>query len=206
MGKKVYFALAALFILFSGYILIFSGSDRYLLGPVCLLFLLIPPVAERMFRFRLGYPLRIAVLAFCFLGFSLGTALRWFDIYLGFDNMVHALSGILFTMIGLCFYAKASGSGDRLAKKILQISYAFFFSMAVAVVWEIGEFIGFFLTGHDSQHHLDTGVFDTMEDIMSCFLGSLVMALDYYLYTRSRKSPFMRIVLAFDRANGVSAE
>lgn len=201
MGKHIYTGMNILIVLSGAYTYFLSGIDRYALGVVSLLFLLIPPVAEALFRFKLGYALKTSVLFFCFLGFSLGTALRWFDRYLGFDNFVHALSGILFTLIGLCMYVRVGGVANRNHQKLLQISYAIFFSLAIAVFWEIGEFFGFLLTGHDSQHHLDTGVFDTMEDIIACVIGSLVAAFDYWVYIRKGKSLLMLIVLDFDKAN-----
>ena len=94
MSKILYRGLQWFLALFAAYILFFSGSDRYFLGPVSLLFLLIPRMVERLFRMELGYPLKTMVLAFCFLGFHLGTALRWFDRGWGYDNMVHLFSGI----------------------------------------------------------------------------------------------------------------
>jgi len=209
MDKIIYRALNALYVLSSVYIT-FSGGHRAFLGPVSLLFLLVPAVGERLFRMRLGYPMKTALVAFCFLAYNLGTALQWFDLGAGwawfdrvvaYDNFVHCLSGILFTVIGLCFYGKLTAGESRGSRRLLEISYAFFFSMFVAVIWEIGEFTGFLLTGHDSQHTLTTGVFDTMEDIISCFAGSLLAALDYYVFTRGGGGLFMRLVRSFDRAN-----
>ncbi len=202
MSKILYRGLQWFLALFAAYILFFSGSDRYFLGPVSLLFLLIPRMVERLFRMELGYPLKITVLIFCFLGFHLGTALRWFDRGWGYDNVVHLLSGILFTLIGLCFYARIRGGVNRKEEPLLQITYAFFFSVFVAVLWEIWEFSGFLLFGLDSQHHLDTGVFDTMEDIIACLAGSLVMTVDYVLYLRRDMGLLMGVVERFDAANG----
>lgn len=201
MQKRIYVCMNLAIVVTGAYTFFWSGIDRFVLGAVSLLFLLIPPVAERLFRFRLGYPLKTGVLFFSFLGFNLGTALRWFDIYLGFDKFTHGLAGILFTVTGMCMYVRMGGFADRRRQKLLQISFAVFFSMTIAVVWEIGEFAGYLLTGHDSQHHVDTGVFDTMGDIIACAVGSLVAAWDYWVYTQRGKSLFMPMVLAFDRAN-----
>ena len=201
MGKRIYIFVNILIILTGIYTLFFSGIDRGPMGAVSLLFLLIPPLAERLFRLKLGYPMKTSILIFCLISFSLGVTLRWFNRFPGYDNFAHGLSGILFTLIGLCFYVRIGGVPDRHHQKLLQISFAIFFSFTIAVIWEVGEFAGFLLTGHDAQHHLDTGVFDTMEDIIACAAGSLAAALDYAIYTRKKKSLFMPIVLASDREN-----
>lgn len=157
-----------------------------------------------MFGMKLGYPLKITVLVFSFLSFHLGTALRWFDRGWGYDNITHFLSGTLFTLIGLCLFARIRGRVDRREEPLLQLTYAFFFSMFIAVIWEIWEFSGFLLFGMDSQQHLKTGVLDTMEDMIACFFGSLIMVLDYILYVRRDTSLLMPIVEWFDAANGYS--
>ena len=51
------------------------------------------------------------------------------------------------------------------------------FSIAVAGIWEIAEFSMDRFTGSNLQHWLDTGVIDTMEDIICGTLGGLVFAL-----------------------------
>ncbi|MDL2232795.1 hypothetical protein LJC63_04350 [Ruminococcaceae bacterium OttesenSCG-928-L11] len=206
--KRIYRWEMVLVSLFGVYItakhLVNAQPFLALLGPTSLLFLLIPPAAERLFRMRLGYPLKLWVLTFSYMGFSLGTALRWFDRFGPYDNINHFLSGILFTMIGFCLFARVREEKpvDRSRELLLQISYAFCFSMFVAVIWEIFEYTGFQLTGHDSQHTLTTGVNDTMEDIIACFLGSAVMALAYARsYGKGRYSWLCAPIRAFDRAN-----
>ena len=45
--------------------------------------------------------------------------------------------------------------------------------MAVAGLWELGEYAISLLTGRDVQHAIDTGVGDTMQDMLVCMLGTL---------------------------------
>ena len=47
----------------------------------------------------------------------------------------------------------------------------------------------------------DGCVFDTMEDLIACMLGSALLLLDYCCYLRRGRSPLMALVAAFDRAN-----
>ena len=45
--------------------------------------------------------------------------------------------------------------------------------MAVAGLWELAEYGINLLTGRDVQHVLDTGVADTMQDMLVCMLGTI---------------------------------
>ncbi|QQO10949.1 hypothetical protein [Breznakiella homolactica] len=164
------------------------------LGPVSWFFLLIPPLAKKLLRIKLPFSLHTFVMVFCFLGFGLGTALDWYERVPFFNAFVHFLSGYLFTMFGYCFYfrikrEKPSGLKDEW---FVQLVFAFCFSMAIAVFWEIGEFAAFFITGHDSQHTLTTGVFDTMYDIISCVFGSLTAALAHIWYVKKNTNTFVK--------------
>lgn len=207
--RTAYRILILLFVLSSVYItakhMLAGAWPLAVMGPVSLLFLGIPRLGEALLRIKLDYPLRFFIVAFSLLGYNFGTGLRWCDNVPYYDKFLHLLSGVMFTMIGLCLYAKVNrepGVINRSQKRLLQISYGFFFYMFVAVIWEMGEFAGFLLTGHDSQHHLTTGVFDTMGDLIACFLGSLVMALDFWLRTcKKRKTPLMAMVESFDEYN-----
>lgn len=203
--KVIWWGAVALFVL-SSVAIVLRGGEMALLGPVSLLFLLIPPAGERLFRMKLGMPLRICIVLFCMMGFNLGTALRWYHRFLGFDKVVHFLSGILFAQIGLCLYGRIGGDYDRGTKVLLQMTYAVCFAMCIAAVWEIFEYVGFLLTGHDSQNVATTGIHDTMQDIIACLLGSGVLILGYWRYHRSGKGLLMRPVLAFDRANAPAME
>jgi hypothetical protein len=165
---------------------------RILLGPVNLLFLLIPPVVERLFRLKLGDRLKSVLLAFILVSFSFGTAVRGYDLFPPLDAIAHLISGVLFTLIGMCFYVRLRKEpGDLREEWFLLVTYAFFFSMFIAVLWELYEYAAFLLTGHDAQHHLDTGVIDTMEDILACFVGSLLMALSFIFYCKRGIRLFM---------------
>lgn len=195
------YGASAIFVTVFNYL--YDEPVRAMLGVVIPLFLLIPPIAERLLRLKLGYVNKIIVLAFAFLAYNLGTALRFYDRFGMYDNAMHLLSGILFTLFGLCFYARLRKSEiDLRGEWFLQLSYAFCFSMFIAVLWEIYEFLLYVAVGHDAQKHLTTGVFDTMEDIVACALGSLVMAGSYILYAKKGvRLLFMRAYDDFARLN-----
>lgn len=199
--QRTFIAIGILYLLTAIYITIkhtVQHNTGYIfMGPVSLLFLLVLPLTERIFRQKLDFHFRVFVLLFCYCAFCLGTALRWYDRVPVYDKLMHLVSGLLFYCVGFMLYSAFSRSRPyRLTDDwVLQMTYAFFFSMAIAVVWEIYEFLCFLLMGHDAQNHLDTGVFDTMYDLIFCFLGTLVPAVFYAIYAKTgRGSVFIHLL------------
>lgn len=180
-----------------------GAAGRAVLGPVSLLFLLLPLLSRKLLKMELSYSMSSAILIFILFAFQLGVAMKMYDIFDWLDNVQHLLSGVLFTLLGICIYHKLNGYENKPDKKLLlQIAFGFCFSMFVAVIWEIYEFSGFILIGHDAQHHLTTGVFDTMEDFIACFIGSIIMAIDYILHVKKGiKTPFSLIADSMYKAN-----
>jgi len=206
----IYDASIAIYVMVAAYITVkYFMEQKWVmaaLGPVSLLYLLIPRLAEKLFRFKLGRPVKSMVILFGVIAFQLGVLLRYYNSVDIYDIVMHLLSGVIFTLVGYMIYGKCNKRPHKRCENcLLQTVFALSFSMLIAVLWEIAEFVVFLLIGHDAQHHLDTGVFDTMEDLISCLIGSLVIAADYLLSVKLKKKlPLTRLILSFDRANGDS--
>ena len=199
--KTIFIAISILYLLTAIYTTIKHSVQHntqfIFMGPVSLLFLLVIPVAEKAFRQKMGFHFRVFVLLFCYCAFCLGTGLRWYERTTGYDKIMHLISGLLFFCVGFMFYSAFTNKKPYSLTDdwFIQTTYAFFFSMAIAVVWEIYEYLCFVLVGHDAQHHLNTGVVDTMEDLIFCFLGSLVPAIFYAIYAKTnRRSIFIHLL------------
>ena len=152
------------------------------------LYLLVIPVLYGILRLK-AYTLAIVLEAFIFCAFTLGTALRWYTKIWWYDLLMHGLSGLLFSLFGLCAYYLLREEKERSprADGWLSTAFSFCFSMMIAGMWEIIEYVLFLITGYDSQNVPTTGVGDTMEDMMICLAGAAVFALLQLLYTRKGK-------------------
>ena len=67
--------------------------------------------------------------------------------------------------------------------------YIFFcvcFSALIAILWEMFEFIGDSLFNLNVQHSLDTGVTDTMQDIILAMIASSFSAIFYYFMNKNK--------------------
>lgn len=160
-------------------------AGRGVLGLASVLFLLVPRLIDKMVG---GTPsgLYIEAFAFCILAYDFGCVLQLFDSLPYFDKVSHFLSGFVFTTIGYCLFLwlrrKSEAPIGRPAG--LGVAFGVFFANYIAIFWEVFEFLGFVFAGHDSQHHLDTGVFDTMGDLISCLIGSLLCAGSLMLFLK----------------------
>ena len=188
-----------------GYVLLSGGAAARGVGGLAgTLFVLVFPLLRRIFRLKKAPLLDAVLLVFIFLAFSLGTVLGLYSYIWWYDLAAHGISGFLFTMVGLCLYwmMREDKSAPVGKDALAAAGFAFFFSQFVAGLWEIFEYVGFLLTGHDSQNVAATGVGDTMEDMMICLAGSLIMAAAVWLHLKGKhRSLLLLPAEEFYRAN-----
>ena len=184
------FILGALFI--GLYQLATKGIGVAWMGFVSVLYLLIPLVVRKLFRLRPAYLMDMVLYIFIFIAFDLGVALRLYTSVWWIDLAAHFVSGFLFTAVGLCVYYylrqdKGLGMGHDRA---VAVGFSFCFCQFTAVAWEIIEYAGFIFFGHDSQD-MKNGVRDTMEDMMICMAGSILMCVLMAIHLRGRHKIFL---------------
>ncbi len=174
--------------------------DAYHFG-IALGTLLIPALPElfyRLFRLRRVEQLNFCILAFSFLGYTLGSVVDLYQRIDGFDKLVHTLSGLFVSMLCLCVYCAARpGKSPGADERLLAGLFVFLGSMAVAGLWEICEYAIHAMTGRDVQRVLLTGVDDTMQDMIACLVGTLIYLPQVSRFCRGRYSPLNSLALPF---------
>ena len=174
--------------------------DAYHFG-IALGTLLIPALPElfyRLFRLRRVERLNFCILAFSFLGYTLGSVIDLYQRIDGFDKLVHTLSGLFVSMLCLCVYCAARpGKSPGADERLLAGLFVFLGSMAVAGLWEICEYAIHAMTGRDVQRVLLTGVDDTMQDMIACLVGTLIYLPQVSRFCRGRYSPLNSLALPF---------
>ena len=151
-------------------------GDGYHLG-VCLGTLAIPAALwafYRLLRLKYVHQLNFLILAFTVLAYTLGSGLDFYQRLPGYDKLVHMLSGVLVSLLCMALFC-ALLPGRRPGRRDLPLllAFTFFGSMAVAGLWEIGEYLLSFIIGRDLQNVAATGVGDSMQDMIVCMLGTL---------------------------------
>lgn len=169
--------------------------------------LLIPVAVElfyRLARLERVQQLSFLVLAFSFLGYTLGTVLELYRRFVWFDKFVHMLSGVFVSV--LCFtlfLAVRPGHRVRREDGLLALLFVFFGSMAVAGLWEVSEYFVHAVTGRDVQNVAATGVNDTMQDMIVCLIGTAAYLIPLArLYWSGRRGLFTNAAEVFVEKNG----
>lgn len=141
--------------------------------------LLIPTIFKKFIRFQISVELETVYLIFLFLAQFLGSGVNLYKYIEWFDTFTHMISGILTCFIALILLYLF---GHDPKKKIMfNITYILGIVFLIAGTWEFFEFGMDQLTGSNLQHWMETGVTDTMCDMLAAFGGS-VLFLFVYLY------------------------
>lgn len=188
---KIVFAFSCVI---AGGIAMFTGNlYRGLGGFAALICLPCLPLFRRIFMLKQSRYMENEMLLFIFLAFLLGVVLGWYSLIYSYDKVVHFLSGIIFTTVGLCIFwlIREDKSASRSKDYPVAVCFSFFFAQFIAGFWEIFEFISGLITGHDSQNVAATGVGDTMGDMIACMIGSFVMSTVIFICLKHKRSCFV---------------
>ena len=114
---------------------------------------------------------------FVFLAYFLGSIIDLYHKISFYDTLMHFTSGILSSLLALDILKRE----NVIEKNNLFITLLFVlgFTFLISGLWEIFEFTTDNIFGKDAQKVLTTGVSDTMKDIISAFLGSLIIVVSY---------------------------
>ena len=142
--------------------------------------LLVPTIVEKIFKLELSYNLKIIYFTFIFIADFLGCVVGLYNSTVWFDVFAHFLSGILTALLGI-FLMKLFNYKET---KFGSLLYALGITCLIAILWEMFEFGMDTISGTTLQHVPDTGVNDTMEDVIAAFMGSLVFLIVYFCETK----------------------
>lgn len=149
------------------------------------LVLLIPFILRKLKVLNLNPNALFVYNLFMFFADFLGCVVGLYNKTTYYDVVMHFVSGFSTALLGMVLY-------NYLAKKekdnkILKYTYIVGFCMAIAAFWEIFEFFGDNILGMNLQHSIDTGVRDTMEDIICAVMGMFTY-LGVFTLSRSTSS------------------
>ena len=137
---------------------------------------------EKIGKIKLSLFLRTGILLFILGALYLGSLMRWYDRIEWWDILMHALSGVLFTYLGMTLMREIN---DKTTKAnihpAIYLLFGFCFTLAIGVVWEITEFSADKLVGANMQRTLgkvgQNAILDTMTDLISALIASAVTIL-----------------------------
>ena len=160
------------------------GSYDRLLGSLSIVFVLfVPRIAKKLFKIEISNTMEFVYILFIFLAQFLGSVINLYNKIWWYDIFVHFLSGIFTSFLAIEVLKWFNVYKDK--NKIFNALFIISISLMVAVLWEFCEFTGDTLFGMNVQHSIETGVKDTMEDMLVAFLGSIIVSVLYLIKTNS---------------------
>lgn len=147
--------------------------------PCLYLLTLLPEIIHKIFKYKMSDGLICFYLIFMILALEVGSIYEIYHCIWWYDLFTHFLSGIFMSYIAVIIL---DGNKINFKKhKLFYITFIISFSLAIAGIWEICEFTTDSLIGSDTQFVKDTGVSDTMEDVIIAFIGSIITAIYFYI-------------------------
>lgn len=173
MIKKINYLVIVITILGSLVILFINPFNvvNFLKTMAIFLTVLSPFLIDKIFKVKLEDKYKLAIISFVFLAHFLGVIVNLYDKLYCYDKVMHFFSGILTAFLSV----KIVKSKNKYINAILLI----IISLAVAALWEIFEYTSSLIFNIDPQKTLETGIHDTMQDIIVAFLGSILVSISY---------------------------
>lgn len=167
--------------------------ENVFLTTIVLLLTLVPAFLWRQYKIVIPPEFQLIAAAFVFLSLFLGSAFDLYYKYWWWDDVLHTSSGFLLGIVGFIAMYVLNGT-DRLPAELTPAFRCFFgftFAVTLGVFWEIFEFTVDRVAPAINMQSGETGVVDTMSDLIVDTIGALVVALMGYAYLKSGRYSFV---------------
>lgn len=145
--RLVLLCCALAFCLVTGVLgLIKRNTNNAFMSLLSVLYVFIPTIAEKLFKFRIQNSLYVFILIYTICPL-LGYAYNFYHLVHWWDDILHGFAGVIFAMLGA--YLPYVLSKKKRCSVALCAFCAFFFSVAISGLWELWEFTS------DSLFHTD---------------------------------------------------
>jgi len=176
--KRINWLLVVSIIIGTLYYGIFRYNSDRILTYLSVIPVLGAPLLLVKSKFKLGISELFGYYLFVFMAYFLGCVVNLYNTTDWYDVFVHFCSGIFTFFVGLFIFNRINVCEGNLLFKMF---FSFLMVMSIASLWELFEFGADNLLGMNLQHNKDTGVMDTMMDMLAAFGGAVVSIVGYYL-------------------------
>lgn len=171
------------------------GSYDRLLGDVTIpLVLLIPRIIGNIFKVKITSAMELVYVIFIILAQFVGSVVNLYNTVWWYDLFAHFLSGVLTSVLALVVLDWFGIYKEK--NKGFNFLFIISFTLMIASIWEFLEFGADTFLGMNVQHSIDTGVRDTMEDMLIAFFGSLMVSISYLVENKISKNGILKRVVS----------
>ena len=167
--------------------------ENVFLTAVVIALTLVPAFLFRRYRVIVPPEFQLVAALFNFVSLFLGSALDFYYHFWWWDLVLHTASGFLLGIIGFVVLFVLNQT-DRLPPGMKPSFIAFFgvtFAVTLGVAWEIFEFAVDRMWPHLNMQSNETGVADTMIDLIVDAAGAVIVALMGYAYLKTGRYSFI---------------
>lgn len=168
-------------ILGTGYFSVFQYDSSRILTYLAVIPVLGMPLLLKKTKYKLNDKEMFCYYLFVFMADFLGCVVNLYNIIWWYDIVIHFCSGIFTFLIGLFLLDKFNIKENNIKFRLL---FCFCIVITVAGLWELFEFLSDVILGMDLQHNIDTGVNDTMTDMLAAFGGGMISMFFYRFLKR----------------------
>jgi len=155
--------------------------------------IVVPAFLLKKWRIHVPAEFQLIAAGFVFLSLFLGSARDFYYRFWWWDIVLHIGSGFLFGIVGWIMLFLLIQS-DRLPRAIgpwLVFVFTVSFAVTVGVLWEIFEFAVDSIWPAVNMMSNETGVADTMQDLIVDFIGAVIVGLVGWAHSRSGRQSFV---------------
>ena len=154
-----------------------SHNDRLLSDISIILVLFLPKIIRKITNIKITPMLELIYIIFMFLAHFLGSIVNLYNTTWWYDLFAHFISGILVSILALIVLKWLRIYNNK--NKMFNVIFIIAFGLMVASLWEFCEFFVDKFMNLNVQHSIETGVKDTMEDMLIAFLGNILVSIKY---------------------------
>ena len=155
--------------------------------------IVVPAFLMRKWRIHVPAEFQFIAVVFVFLSLFLGSARDFYYKYWWWDFVLHIWSGFLFGVVGwiVLFLLLQSNRLPRGVGPGLVSVFGITFAVTLGVLWEIFEFAVDSLWPAVNMMSSETGVRDTMHDLIVDFIGAVVVGVLGWAHARTGRYSFV---------------
>lgn len=138
---------------------------------------LLPKIIRKLFKVNISYSVEFMYIIFILVAQLLGRVANFYEFIPWYDSFVHFISGILIGVFSLQLLIIFNKYNSK--DKLFNILFSIAFTLMLASLWEIFEFFTDTIFSKDTQRVIETGVKDTIKDMVCTLLGCSLFLVVY---------------------------
>lgn len=165
-----------------------GNSNDFFMTLVAIVTPLIIPALFYLLKLKITDEIMIINLVFVYFASLIGSGFNGYELPF-FDKVLHFSSGILISMLAIIIYwviKKDRAINDEKEHRIFML-FVLNTNLAIAMLWELYEYMMLVLFNNDCINHYSTGVHDSMTDMICALTAGLIVLYAVNRYYKHKK-------------------